>query len=193
MKELLVLNDVSLSFGNAPVLTDFHMTIRSGERVAVMGPSGCGKTSLLRVAAGLIKPTKGQIVRHHQKIAVQFQEARLLPQLTAAENVNVVLSDTSKTMDEAREWLTRVELSDACDLYPQELSGGMAQRVALARALAYKGDLVLLDEPFRGLDDILKGRIMSVVQRYTKQAAVLLVTHDRDEAEAFAHRIVELS
>lgn len=193
MKELLVLNHVSLSFGNISVLSDFNLTIHSGERVAIMGPSGCGKTSLLRLAAGLIKPTEGRIIRHTPKIAVQFQESRLLPQLTAAENVNVVLSDTVKTMNVAREWLARVELDDAGDLYPNELSGGMAQRVALARTLAYGGDLLLLDEPFRGLDDVLKARIMSVVADACENRAVLLVTHDRHEAEEFAHRIVELT
>ncbi len=192
MKERLRFDKVSLTFENVPVLTDMDLCIRSGERIALMGPSGCGKTSLLRLAAGLIKPTKGTITRSTDKIAMQFQEPRLLPTRTAAENVNVVLSDKAASMGEARKWLSRVGLSEAAELYPDELSGGMAQRVALARALAYGGDMLLLDEPFRGLDDALKADIMTMVLTQAPHTAILLVTHDTQEAERFAHRILTL-
>lgn len=193
MKELIELEHVSLAFRGATVLSNMDMTIREGERLAVMGPSGSGKTSLLRLIAGLIKPTAGKIIRHTDRIAVQFQEARLLPTRTAAENVNAVLSDGAKTMPEARAWLARVGLDPAADLYPDELSGGMAQRVALARALAYGGDLLLLDEPFRGLDDKRKVEMMDTVLSCTTHTAILLVTHDRAEAEYMGMPITELT
>lgn len=193
MNQLLNFENVTLSFHKSIVLSKFNFSISSGERIAIMGPSGSGKTSLLRLAAGLIKPTHGMVSRQATKIAIQFQEPRLLPTRTAAENVNVVLSDTPKTLEMAREWLARVELADACNLYPDELSGGMAQRVALARALAYGGDLLLLDEPFRGLDDALKERIVHTVSEVAQDRAILLVTHDREEADRLACRVVDLS
>ncbi len=192
MNELLTLEHVSLSFDQTSVITDFSLTVHRGERIAIMGPSGGGKTSLLRLMAGLIKPTTGTVIRHTNKIAVQFQEARLLPTRTAAENVNAVLSDGAKTLPEAINWLSCVGLGDAAELYPDELSGGMAQRVALARALAYRGDLLLLDEPFRGLDDKRKDEIMDTVLAHTSDTAMILVTHDRSEAAYFTKKIINI-
>lgn len=193
MKELLNLEHISLVFDNTPVISDFSLTVGRGERIALMGPSGCGKTSLLRLMAGVIKPSSGRITRYTDRIAMQFQEARLLPTLTAEENVNAVLSDGAKTLPEARAWLARVGLADATELYPDELSGGMAQRVALARALAYGGDVLLLDEPFRGLDDSRKKEIMDLVLTHTPNTAIVLVTHDRREADDLHARIVEIT
>ena len=116
---------------------------------------------------------------------MQFQEPRLLPWLTAAENINTVLSDKRDTLPEALEFLTMVGLSEAAALYPSELSGGMAQRVALARALAFRGELYLLDEPFRGLDEALRDDMISLVKEKTKDAGLLLVTHDPEVARSF--------
>lgn len=192
MKELVRLEHASLSFQGGPVLTDLNFVIREQERVAVMGPSGCGKTTLLRLVAGLLKPTSGTVTRQTERIAVQFQEARLLPTRTSVQNVNAVLSDRARTLSEAYTWLERVGLGEAGDLYPDELSGGMAQRVALARALAYGGDLLLLDEPFRGLDDKRKQEIMDTVLTYTPNTAICLVTHDRTEVEYLGARVIEL-
>lgn len=192
MTDVLQFDNVSLTLDGRAIVNNLNLTLQEGERAVIMGPSGSGKTSLLRMASGLIKPTEGHVIRRAKRVAMQFQEPRLLPNRTAAENVNVVLSDSHKTLETAKRWLTRVELADACDLYPHQLSGGMAQRVALARALAYEGDLLLLDEPFRGLDAELKDRIMSTVLTYAPHTAILLVTHDRDEAERFSERIISL-
>ena len=189
---MLDMSHVDLRFDGKTVLSDFNLSLEEGEHIALMGASGSGKTSILRLAAGLIKPTKGKITRGASRISMQFQEARLLPDRTAAENVNVVLSDKRDTLDEAREWLGRVGLADAADLYPDELSGGMAQRVALARVLAYRGDLLLLDEPFRGLDTTTREAIMELVATETRDRAVILVTHDEWEAQQLADRILTL-
>lgn len=189
----LNIKHVTLRFGEKTVLSDFSMTLAAGERAVIMGPSGCGKTSILRLAAGLIKPTAGTVTRATGRVAVQFQEPRLLPGRTAAENVNAVLADSTKTMPEARAWLDRVGLGAAADHYPDELSGGMAQRVSLARALAYRGDLLLLDEPFRGLDAALREEMIRLVLTEARTAAILLVTHDPYEAARFSERVITLS
>ncbi len=185
MADLLTLQNVSLSFGEKQVLHDLTLSLKPGESRVIMGSSGIGKTSLLRLCAGLLKPDSGHIQCHAARISMQFQEPRLLPWLTAAENVNTVLSDKRDTLPEAMEFLSMVGLSEAAELYPSELSGGMAQRVALARALAFRGELYLLDEPFRGLDEALRDDMISLVIEKTKDAGLLLVTHDPEVARRF--------
>lgn len=184
MSELLRFEKVSLVYEKAPLFTDLDLTLSRGETKVIMGPSGCGKTSLLRLAAGLQKPTSGKILRNTDRISVQFQEPRLLPWLTALQNVNTVLSDKKETLTTALEFLAMVGLEDAAHKYPAELSGGMAQRVALARALAFGGDLFLLDEPFRGLDQALRDQMISLVKEKTPQSGLLLITHDAEVAKA---------
>lgn len=188
----LIFDRVSLSFGDNEVLHDLSFRVRAGERLVLMGPSGGGKTSILRLAARLIRPTTGSVLGGGI-LSMQFQEPRLLPWRTAAENVDLVLSDTKKTLPAAIEWLGRVGLGAAAFLYPDELSGGMAQRVALCRALAAPHDTLLLDEPFRGLDGETKRQVMDVVERATAGKALLLVTHDEQEAERFSGTILHLS
>ncbi len=185
MSELLTFDKVSLSLGGKTLFESLDLSLRKGEVKVIMGPSGCGKTSLLRLAAGLLKPTEGKILRESDRISVQFQEPRLLPWLPAVENVNLVLSDKKETLPKALEYLDAVGLGDATHQYPAELSGGMAQRVALARALAFGGDLFLLDEPFRGLDQSLRDQMISLVKTHTADKALLLITHDREVAEQF--------
>ena len=186
MSHVLEFSDVSLRYGDHQVLEHFNLCLDKGQTVVVMGASGSGKTSVLRLAAGLTSPTSGKVINAAKQTAVQFQEPRLLPQMTALENVNFVLSGKKDTLDTAQKWLSLVELSDAAHLKPSELSGGMAQRVALARALAHGGDLYLLDEPFRGMDEGLKIRMMDLVKRHTAGASLLLITHDGTVAHAFS-------
>ena len=185
MSELLRFDRVSLAYDNVPLFEGMDMTLYRGDVKVIMGPSGCGKTSLLRLAAGLQKPSGGKILRNTDRIAVQFQEPRLLPWLTAAENVNLVLSDKKATLPQAIKYLEAVGLYEDADKYPSELSGGMAQRVALARTLAYNGDVVLMDEPFRGLDRELRDAMLLLVREYTQNKALLLVTHDAEVADFF--------
>lgn len=179
---MIRLNDITLSYGEQIVLKNMDMAVPTGGRIALMGPSGCGKTTLLRLVAGLIKPCQGEIHIQTNRIAFLFQEPRLLPGRTAAENVNAVLSDHPKTMPEARKWLSAVGLSEAADKYPHELSGGMQQRVSLARAMAYNGDILLLDEPLKGLDEDTKEDMIRLLNTHTAGKTLLLATHDRAEA-----------
>ncbi len=185
---MLELRDVSLSFGGQRVLARCDLRLFAGERIALMGPSGCGKTSLLRVALGLQKPDSGTVRRGTASVAAVFQESRLLPWRTAEENVNLVLSDRDETMPEARAWLARLELGDACGHYPAALSGGMQQRVSIARALAARPALLILDEPFKGLDEALRRRVMRTVS--DSADSILLATHSEEEAQALGCRIL---
>ena len=187
---MLELKNISVCFDGKPVLSDCSLSLGDGERLALMGPSGCGKTTLLRVALSLQPPDTGSVSGAPGRTAAVFQEPRLLPWRTAAENVNIVLSDTPETMPEARSMLERMELSDAGEKYPAELSGGMQQRVSIARALAYRPDLLILDEPFRGLDDELRERIVSRLSVPLRSASLLLATHSEDEAKALGCRIL---
>lgn len=179
---MIELKSITVAYGEQIVLQGQNLTVTAGERIALMGPSGCGKTSLLRLIAGLIKPAEGSADIRTDHISYLFQEPRLLPWLTAEENVNAVLSDSAATLPEARTWLEAVGLKDAAMKYPQELSGGMQQRVSLARALAYRGDILLLDEPLKGLDTETKADMIRLIQKHTTGKALLLATHDADEA-----------
>ncbi|MBQ9098882.1 MAG: ATP-binding cassette domain-containing protein [Clostridia bacterium] len=150
---------------------------------ALMGPSGCGKTSLLRLLAGLDKPDGGSINSTHQRIAMAFQEPRLIPWLNCEENLKLILPKDNSSSKLVQEWLDILELSGAAKQYPNELSGGMKQRLSLARALCFGGDLLLLDEPFSALDQELKNRIAPTIRKACQDRLVILVTHDQRDAE----------
>ncbi len=176
------LMNVSVRYGEKEVLSSISLTLPENGAVALFGPSGSGKTTLLRVLAGLECPKSGQVEGlSGKRVTMVFQEDRLLPWYTAYENVLLALPDAMPNRERvARDWLSRMELADAADQLPAELSGGMCRRVALARALAYGGDILLLDEPFNGLDDALRGRVAA----HIKNAAPLIVLVTHDEAEA---------
>lgn len=187
---MLKLTNISHSFAEHAVLKGKNLTIHPGQRIALMGPSGCGKTTLLRIALGLLKPTAGTAENTFRKTAVVFQEPRLLPWRTALENVNLVLGDGKATLEIAKSYLHQVQLADAADKYPRELSGGMQQRVAVARALAAQGDLLILDEPFKAMDEALRKQIIALVDQ--TEAAILLVTHEEAEAKSLGCEIIRI-
>ncbi len=186
---MILTEELTAGYPGKTVLKDCSLRVLPGERCALMGPSGCGKTTLLKLLLGLMKPLSGR-AEIRGKAACVFQEPRLLPWRTAAENVNAVLSDRGETLGEARAWLERLELVEAAGLYPNELSGGMKQRIAIARALAYGGDALLLDEPLKGLDQALKQRTAELILENSRAKAILLVTHDREEAALLAKRVL---
>lgn len=179
---MIELNNVTLTYDKQTILSGQNLTIAQGSRIALMGPSGCGKTSLLRLIAGLIKPDAGTISIRTDRISYLFQEPRLFPWLTAKKNVHTVLSGKKDGKIAAAKWLEAVGLSDAADKYPAELSGGMQQRVSLARALAYNGEIILLDEPLKGLDTDTKAEMVRLIQTHTAGKTLLLATHDPEEA-----------
>lgn len=189
---MLKLDNICLNFEGREILRNMNLELKAGERIALMGPSGRGKTSLLRIIAGLQKPSSGKVENHFHAISFMFQEPRLLPWLTAWENVNLLLSDSEKTKEQAMDLLCSFDLCADGDKYPHELSGGMQQRVALSRALAVNADLYLMDEPFKAMDEKLRFDSIERSSRLVGDAAVLLVTHDIREAEAMNCKIINI-
>lgn len=188
---MLELKDVSLSFGALEVLRGASLALEQGERIAITGPSGCGKTSLLHVIAGLLHPDSGLVRNRAARTGCVFQEPRLLPWLSAEENVSIVMPHGTQGQD-ALMLLKKLGLADSAEKHPCELSGGMQQRAALARALAYAPDLLLLDEPFRALDAASKALAIDAVNERA-DCAVILVTHSPEEADALGCRIIPFS
>lgn len=189
-RRMLELKNVCLSYGKLEVLKNISLRLARGERIALMGPSGCGKTSLLRVSAGLQKPYSGSVINSAERTAMVFQEPRLLPWLSAEDNVKLTIPTGAKTSSHPVNWLEKLGIAEAAKKRPDELSGGMQQRVALARALAYEADLLLLDEPFKALDAATKGNVIKTISSST-DAAIILVTHDTGEAAALGCRVIE--
>ena len=185
---MIEIKNLTLDYGGETVIENFSLRVPKGERIALMGPSGCGKTSLLNAVAGLVKPRKGAVTAKG-RVSCVFQEPRLLPWLSAAENINSVLSDSPATLPEAKKWLEAVGLGEASEKRPPELSGGMQQRLSIARALAYGGDILLLDEPMKGMDTDTENEIKDLILRESRGKTLILVTHDEAEAAAFADRV----
>lgn len=185
---MIRLENLCFSYQDTPLLSRCSLTVPSGAHIAIMGPSGQGKTTLLRLILGLERPRSGSI-SVTGRISCVFQEPRLLPWCTALENVNAVLSDSPETLPQAKLWLERLELEHAANQYPSELSGGMQQRLSIARALAYRGDVLLLDEPLKGCDAALRTRLLSLLQQESIGKTLLLITHDDTEANALADTI----
>lgn len=188
---MLELKDVSLFFGALEVLRGASLMLGQDERIAITGPSGCGKTSLLHVIAGLLHPDSGLVRNRAARTGCVFQEPRLLPWLSAEENVSIVMPHGTHGQD-ALMLLKKLGLADSAEKHPCELSGGMQQRAALARALAYAPDLLLLDEPFRALDAASKALAIDAVNERA-DCAVILVTHSPEEADALGCRIIPFS
>jgi len=186
---LIKLQNVTVQFGDNIVLENFNLSVNGGEHIVLMGPSGSGKTTVLKLIAGQLKPAVGTVNVHAERISYMFQEHRLLPWLTATENVNLVLGDRQDTLPTARLWLERVGLGDAMNKCPHELSGGMRQRVALARALAYGGDLFLFDEPLSALDEDLSAEMLDLIKHYTEGKTVIFVTHNPTHAKRISDDI----
>ena len=189
---MIKLNNVTVSFGSKTVLHNFSLDIKQGEHIALMGPSGSGKTTILRLIARQLPPTAGTVQVDTNRISYMFQDHRLLPWMTAEENVNLVLGDSKATLHIAQDWLDKVGLADAYNKYPSELSGGMRQRVSLARALAYNGDIFLLDEPLSALDEDTALQMLELIQTHTVGKTVIFVTHRNSHAEHFSPNIIQL-
>lgn len=183
---MLILENLSVRYGNRLVLSKVNHTFEDGRISAILGPSGIGKTTLLHAVAALTPPTEGRIHSSYLRPAYLFQEPRLFPWMTALENVTAVRSDRER----AEALLRRLFPDDSVlELYPHELSGGMKQRIALARALAYEPDLLLMDEPFRGLDPKTRERVTALLLEELHGKTVLMVTHDREDL-SFCHTVL---
>jgi len=181
------------AFDGRAVLDGVDLDIAPGEFVAMLGVSGTGKSTLLRALAGLDREVTGEL-SVPGPVAVAFQEPRLLPWRRVRANVQLGLPRNARTQQRADEALAEVGLSGHADAWPVTLSGGEAQRVALARALVREPELLLLDEPFGALDALTRLKMHGLLRQLCRrhQPAVLLVTHDVDEAIVLADRVLVL-
>lgn len=185
---MIELKHVSMAYGAKRVFADFSLSLPERGEYAVLGPSGCGKTTLLRLIAGLETPQSGQILRPDAPIAFCFQEDRLLPWRTVRENIALALPagarrDAARAARLAQAWLERVGLPEEGDAWPSSLSGGMKRRAALARALAFDAPVLLMDEPFRALDDAAHTDMLRLVRQCAQGKLLVLVTHEQRDAE----------
>jgi len=189
---MIKLTNICKSFGEKLVLQDFSYNFPKNGVVCISGASGCGKTTLLRIIASLEKADAGK-VEINGKISFLFQENRLLPWLNTFENVACVLKGSkSEKSSTVLSLLSLVGLEDVKCEKIQNLSGGMKRRVAFARAIAPKPDILLLDEPFTGLDDETKQKLYECIKEYSKEHLVILVTHDATDISSLADGVIKL-
>lgn len=176
---------VSKSYGGRSVLVQFSAVLPDHQTTVIMGPSGCGKTTLLRLLMGLERPDEGQIVGLPDKISAVFQEERLCSPFSALANVRLVTGQTVSRQTIVQH-LVEIGLSGSIQQPVRTLSGGQQRRVSIVRALLADSDLIVLDEPFKGLDPDTKSSVLSYVQAKAKGKTLLVVTHDAAEAAALA-------
>ena len=177
----MILKNISKAFGDKSVLNDLTVEFKNGSRTCIMGASGSGKTTLLNIIMGLVKPDAGELTDLPKRISAVFQEDRLCEPYSAVKNV---LAVTGKDVSEEKivSLLNDLKLTGSEYLPVSTLSGGMRRRVALARALLAKGDMLILDEPFKGLDEETRRVVIDVINRYTKGKTLIVSTHDIRDA-----------
>lgn len=192
---MLSLKNITVKYGDLTVLDNLSLDIEDNKVTCIIGCSGAGKTTLLNVIADTIAYTGEKQI--DGTVSYIFQNERLIPTLTAKQNIEYVLGNLEKSEREtlANDMLDAVGLSDFKDAYPHALSGGMKQRVSMARAFAYKSDVLLVDEPFKGLDIVLTEKLTSLMSEMLNKSpkTVVYVTHNIGEALLVADRIIVLS
>lgn len=205
----ITLRGVSKSYGSFKALNDVDLSVAKGELLSLLGPSGCGKTTMLRLIAGLLDPTEGQVIfgddvmngipPHKRNVGLVFQNYSLFPHMTVFQNVAFGLRmrhiDAKAIKAEVMRMLEMVQLHNQADRYPSQLSGGQQQRVGLARALVIKPAVLLLDEPFGALDKKLRDSMQLELRQLQQALKVtsIFVTHDQEEALTISDRIAVVS
>lgn len=186
-------------FGDVTLFSDFSITFPEGTITCILGPSGCGKTTLLNIIGNIINPDSGQLAGFgNRSVSYIFQDPRLLPWKTVRENIEFVLGNNMPAEEKGKisgQLIRLMELENFADYYPSRLSGGMRQRVSIARAFAYPSEIILMDEPLKGLDIKLKLNLIRIFSRMwqTDKRTVIFVTHDVDEALLLGNEIIVLS
>ena len=203
MKEVLRFENVTMHYhskqGETVAMQEMSFSVNEGEFVAIIGPSGCGKTTLLSLAAGLLKPTKGSIKTGGCSFGYMLQKDELFPWRTIEKNIFLPLeikkTDTEEHRARALALAEKYGLKQFLKNYPSSLSGGMRQRAALIRTLAVNPDVLLLDEPFSALDYQTRLSVCDDVYKIirSEKKTALLITHDISEAISVADRILVLS
>ena len=201
----LFLTDINVELGKKHILKNVSLEVKTGQLISLLGSSGCGKSTLLKTVAGIIEPSSGDVLIdgksvlgipvHRRGAVIVFQDLRLFPHMTVAENVEFALKMSGMKKQQyheiAREQLEKVRLEGLEDRRISQISGGQMQRVALARAFAVRPSVMLLDEPFSSLDEELRlemGNLLLELQRESELTTVL-VTHDTQEARRLSDAI----
>ncbi len=179
---MLTIRGICKSFEGRPVLEDVSFDFPEAAVTALRGPSGCGKTTLVNIILGLIEPDAGDVLMPASaRTAAVFQEDRLIEHFSAARNVRLT-APASVTDEQIRSALSELGLAQEGEKRVSEFSGGMRRRVAVIRAALFQPQFLLLDEPFKGLDEEMRARTAAFLRRNCAQATTILVTHDETEA-----------
>lgn len=205
----LELKHINKKFGAFTALDDINLKIKKGEFVCLLGPSGCGKTTLLRIIAGLEKPTAGEVfingknatslLPSRRNFGIVFQSYALFPNMTVRQNIAFGLRNKHLSKKEINskieDILEQVNLANQIDKYPMQLSGGQQQRIALARALVVSPDFLLLDEPLSALDAKVRAKVRKEIRSLQQRLGIttIMVTHDQEEALTMADTIVVMN
>jgi NitT/TauT family transport system ATP-binding protein len=193
---LFEMRNVTVDFGPLRVLENFTLRGEPNCFLCLLGTSGVGKTTILNLFAGTLKPFCGSVVSRARRLAYVFQEPRLLPWMTVEKNMEVGLyrlgGDKRRREEMVRQMLQKIGLERFAGYYPEQLSGGMKQRVSIGRAYVIQPDLLLLDEPFTGLDEALKTSMQDLLQMLSgwHRCTTIMVTHDIREAIKLGDRII---
>lgn len=181
------INNLCKKYGDKTVFENYTNTFDFDGILLIKGVSGLGKTTLMRIIAGLEKADKGEIIKNADKISFMFQEDRLIPFVSVLKNLTAVCNE-----EKALYYLSLMGLENEKNNSPLSLSGGMKRRVSLARALCYDSDLVILDEPFKGLDEELKLKICEVIKNESEKRDFIIISHDTGDAEFLNAKTVEM-
>ncbi len=182
----LIIQHLNKSYPQKTVLADFSAVFKERSCNVIMGPSGCGKTTLLHILMNFIKPDSGTINGLPEHISAVFQEDRLCEDFDAVTNIRIT---AAKTVSESQiiYYLTSLGLEESIRQPLYQLSGGMKRRVAILRALMANAELILMDEPFKGLDTHTKIQVINFIKEHIENKTVIIVTHDEAEAAHFVH------
>jgi ABC-type nitrate/sulfonate/bicarbonate transport system ATPase subunit len=185
---MLRINKLTKSYEGKEIIKDLTISFPDSGFYAICGASGIGKSTLLSLISGILNPDKGSVDRSGAIVSMSFQEARLIPTLTAAQNVNLVIGGKKATLRKSEALLNELGITDT-HAYPNELSGGMKARVSIARSLVYKAEIYLFDEPFANLDKDTARITAEVIKKHTDGALILAVMHDVDFARELADSV----